>query len=537
MPRRIPEQDGTPAEKIPLAELEAMLLDPDVPDSDIRPYLMLDDSGTRSYRPEIRVNPSKIEEAGPADGAVPESAMFLSSLNGVARWRRQQRYREKVENWNGLRIVSEGDSWFQFPFLLDDVIDQLFGDYAIFSLDAAGDLLSDMISQNELIGAVAAEKPDFVFLSGGGNDLLGSGRLTRHIEPFRPGRPAADYLGAPFERFLASVMADYRRIVSQLRRAAPNVQVLVHSYARAIPNGGRWLGQPMTQAGIRDPGLQREIVSAILERFHAALLGLAQEPGSLGHVHVVDCRDHVGDHRWWDELHPTSEGFASVAARFRAAVKERTASPVEGAATESIAVMAEAPSADAEAVLQLASLHDDAVLYREIGRRMTLASLAGPGIEQSATAVPASSLEGALDDFFLLGRRIVARLHRELFGLLCGASEADKADRTALREAIGVGEAALAAYLVGLLTGGAFALPAVVAAPVAALLMRRFFAATWEETCTLCGEKIGAAGGAPEAAFDLSPHMPAMRTPAARKEAGARPETKPRPPSKPDRQR
>jgi lysophospholipase L1-like esterase len=537
MPRRIPEQDGSPAEKIPLAELEAMLLDPDVPDSDIRPYLMLDDSGTRSYQPEIRVNPSKIEDAGPADGAVPESAMFLSSLNGIARWRRQQRYRDKVQNWNGLRIVSEGDSWFQFPFLLDDVIDQLFSEYAIFSLDAAGDLLSDMISQNELVGAVAAEKPDFVFLSGGGNDLLGSGRLTRHIEPFRPGRPAAEYLGAPFERFLRSVMDDYRRIVSQLRQAAPNVRVLVHSYDRAIPNGGRWLGQPMTQAGIRDPGLQRAIVSAILERFHAALLGLAEEPGALGNVHIVDCRDQVGDGRWWDELHPTSEGFASVAARFRAAVREQTPSPVEGAAVESIVVAAETPSADAEAVLQLASLHGDAVLYREIGRRMTLASLAAPGIEQSATAVPASSLEGAVDDFFLLGRRIVARLHRELFGLLCGTSEADKTDRTALREAIGVGETALAAYLVGLLTGGAFALPAAVAAPVAALLMRRFFAATWEETCTVWGEKIGAAGAAPEAAFDLSPDMQAIGASAVRREAAAGPARAPRSPSRPDRQR
>ena len=90
-------------------------------------------------------------------------------------------YRKKIAvGWSGLRIVSEGDSWFQYPFLLDDVIDQLFDQFAIFSLDAAGDLLQDMKKQDELSGAITAEQPQVVLLSGGGNDLLGDGRL--HID-------------------------------------------------------------------------------------------------------------------------------------------------------------------------------------------------------------------------------------------------------------------------------------------------------------------------------------------------------------------
>ena len=130
--------------RIPVRELERMLLDPDTPDAAIRPYLRMDVTDTKPFEPEVRINASLIEEARE------ESALALGSLNGIARWRRQVRYRRKIGGWTGLRIVSEGDSWFQFPFLLEDVIDQIFDEYAVFDLGAAGDLLVDLVKQDEL---------------------------------------------------------------------------------------------------------------------------------------------------------------------------------------------------------------------------------------------------------------------------------------------------------------------------------------------------------------------------------------------------
>ena len=475
-------------EKISAAELETLLLDPEIPDSALRPYLMVDHSTSRAYRPEVRVNPSRVEGPGPAEGVRPEAAFLLSPLNGIARWRRQQRYRRKIDGWRGLRIVSEGDSWFQFPFLLEDVIDQLFDEYAIFSLDAAGDLLSDIVAQNELLGAVIAEKPHFVLLSGGGNDLLGSGRLTRHIEPFEPGRPAEAYLAMAFEQFLKSVIDDYRRLLTQLSSSAPDLRVLVHSYDFAIPNNGRWLGKPLAQAGIRDRALQKAIVAAILERLHAALLALAAEMGGAPRVEVVDCRGQVGDQSWWDELHPDDAGFAAVADRFRAAIESlrpvgrHTDISVESFAAPSV------PPEEVKAVLALAA-HSDTVLYREVGRRMTLAKLPSIATAQPSDIVPASSLEGGFDDFLGLGKRLLERLHGEVFRLLCGEADADKADRDALGNAVGAGEAALAGYLVKLLTD-TFGLPSAAAVPLATLLIRRFFGPTWEQTCNAWSEKL-----------------------------------------------
>jgi hypothetical protein len=134
------------ADRITQAPVEAsaferMLLDPDVPDEALRPYLVESPEDTRAFQPSVRVNPDRV--IAPET----EAAVAMASLNGVARWRRLQRYKRDAADGRRLRIVSEGDSWFQYPFLLKDVIDWLSEHYAINSLDAAGDLLSDMVRQ------------------------------------------------------------------------------------------------------------------------------------------------------------------------------------------------------------------------------------------------------------------------------------------------------------------------------------------------------------------------------------------------------
>ncbi len=106
-------------------------------------------------------------------------------------------FHRKVDNgWGGLKVVSEGDSWFQYPVLLNDVIDQLFDEYAILSFDAAGNLLNDMVQQNEIVSAIAAENAHACLLSGGGNDLLGNGRLKQYLKKFNPDRLLEDYFCA-----------------------------------------------------------------------------------------------------------------------------------------------------------------------------------------------------------------------------------------------------------------------------------------------------------------------------------------------------
>jgi hypothetical protein len=155
--------------KISIQELLARLSDPSIPDLELRPYLMIDRVESQGFRPVVTPNPSVV-----AYGAE-EAAVAVASLNGVSRWRRQTRYRQKMNGWSGLRAVAEGDSWFQFPFLLDDVVDQLYDRCAIYCCSAAGDLLSDMARQDELGAAVIAEKPEPAHAAPAGDPSGGMG--------------------------------------------------------------------------------------------------------------------------------------------------------------------------------------------------------------------------------------------------------------------------------------------------------------------------------------------------------------------------
>lgn len=343
--------------------LEQMLLDPETPDEMLRPWLRESVSESTPFHPVIEANPARIR-AGQT-----EAAVLLASLNKISRRRRQRRYRRRISDWQGLRIVSEGDSWFQYPFLLTDVVDWLSESYAVLSLDAAGDLITDMVRQGELLTAVVAERPDVILLSGGGNDLLGSGSLARMMPDFREERSAADYAGAEFEAGLRTVLAGYTHLLERLTRIAPATPVLCHVYDYAIPDNGRWLGRPLAAAGIRDPDLQRAIIRIIVDRFHSGLTGLAERYAQL---RVVDTRGAVQG-LWHDELHPTDRGYAAVAQRFAHTIAEvtGTVAPVieTGAGAEAVI---QGQAGGTEVVYATLAGYGDDALLAELGRRRRL---------------------------------------------------------------------------------------------------------------------------------------------------------------------
>lgn len=382
-------------DQISVKQLESMLLDIDVPDAKIRPYLAESLEESTPLNPVVKANPAKVEMT-PRAGAL-EGAVALASLNGISRWRRQQRYRRKIDDgWTGIRIVSEGDSWFQYPFLLDDVIDNLFDQYAIYSLDAAGDLISDMVKQNELAAAVVQERPNVVLLSGGGNDVLGGARLASLLPPFQDGRPAKDYLGPAFDANLGKVLADYELMITRLRAINPDLRIVCHSYDHAIPANGRWLGRPLARIGIENAQLQREIVRLIVDRFHVQLGAMA---ACYPNMQLVDCRRVVQSHRWHDELHPNNEGFRAVAQLFERAISARPGVEVgvPGVTEAAGALEALAPGRPAlslaEEAQELLAIYSEPILLREIGRRKKLADAHDPAAGDAVEVYQTSSEE------------------------------------------------------------------------------------------------------------------------------------------------
>ncbi len=472
----MPDHPATPA-VINEARLGEMLLDIDTPDSEIAKYLRpVRGRGAHPFAPTVEINPSYVEPSAT------EGAMLLANFNALSRWRRQKRYRRKVGNWPGIKIVSEGDSWEQFPFLLSDIFDHLENDFAILSLGGAGDLVADMVAQAELISAVASERPHAIILSGGGNDLLGSGRLSLYLNRFTPGMTATSYLRPEFEPFLGDIIGHYRTLLHRLTSASAAASIFCHGYDYAIPNSGRWLGEPLQQLGINDPVLQAEIITVIVDRFSAALGELFQTAPFAGRAHLIDCRGSVDADEWYDELHPSSNGFEKVANRFKAAIDNTVPRPNDAAleATTASLGCGISTAADVSRVLASRFSHDE--LMAELGRRAQLIGVDPAAIQPFGPDETSVALEGMSDAFVKHGVPIFNWANYQLKNLVCGNNQEHSELRETLLESLGVNDQTVSAAFVAVLTG-TFGLAPGLAVVVTAILLKSVLKPTLAATC------------------------------------------------------
>ena len=294
--------------KITFDELRDLLLDVEVPDSELRDYLTTDPELSTAFNPVVVPNPDLVVDSDL------EAAVAVSFLNRISRWRRNQRYKRRIKNgWKGPKLVSEGDSWFQYPLLLDDIIDHLDENYAIRSLGAAGDLLGDIVDKEEYLDVIEEESPDGFLISGGGNDMVGDDRLKTMLEPYHANRLPENYPNPKFNNFLNEMSRHYFNLFKSITERFPNVKILCHGYDHAIPNSGKWLGNPMKALNINNKVLQRKIVAILIHRFNEML---KVETSKFVQVSYVNCQKAVDPDQWYDELHPTNVGYAAVANRF-----------------------------------------------------------------------------------------------------------------------------------------------------------------------------------------------------------------------------
>ena len=315
-----PEREALPVfpvgRPITLDEFHALADHPATTEADLAPYVRPAPEMSGPFDPAFRIDRTRV-----IDVSGLESDRALTWANGWCRSRRQRAYRRKIGAGGDLiKIVSEGDSWFQYPFLLDDVIDHLMAepDFAVLSLDAAGDLLGDMIASGEYLNALAEEDPSVFLISGGGNDLVVDGRLSERLRRFDPALAPEQYPNSLFEAFLHDLRINYRRLFSSVREFSPDVRVFCHGYDYAVPNRGDWLGRPMERNGITDRTLQKEIIRVVMDRVNDMLRDLA---GTFDGVTFLDLRGRVPANEWYDELHPVSRGYKRVADVFIEAIR------------------------------------------------------------------------------------------------------------------------------------------------------------------------------------------------------------------------
>ena len=255
------------------------------------------------------------------------------------------------ENRPFLNFLAQGDSWFDYTCgsAIIQWLQALFKpENAYFrNIAASGRTLRQMLSsdfKDELkAGPSSGGRWNGILLSGGGNDICGDSRFRDWLKPNDGGaHPPDDYVTDAFDHELGILQGIYEEAIALVGNVTPGVRLFVHDYDWAIPDGrcvsghsphlradfrfcfaGPWMWPAFEERGFHRPGdpvpqLTKDIVTVILKRFAAMLVGLAQNyPNQLVLVRTQGTLKPTQDAKLWaNELHPYDDSFELLAKLF-----------------------------------------------------------------------------------------------------------------------------------------------------------------------------------------------------------------------------
>ncbi len=279
--------------------------------------LYLEQDATLSNNFQMKEGVELVKEAG-TRGLLSDVVILIANS-----WARSQRDRQfkanKIAFPDRPLMVSEGDSWFQHPHpSVKDTIDHLMQYYNIHSLGAAGDRLRNFFEKAEYAKAIEKLQPQFLLLSGGGNDILGEkfkDFLANNVQQEKAERQPELFMTKSFYEELEKLSQIYESIFSHNKARHPNLKIICHGYDYIIPlnatNKG-WLGRYMIAKGIQKQSTRENLIRKLIDMFNEKLRTAAKK---YDNAFYVDLRTTVKRNQWYDEIHPNSNGFQDVAVK------------------------------------------------------------------------------------------------------------------------------------------------------------------------------------------------------------------------------
>ncbi|MEC4726995.1 hypothetical protein HWQ46_15685 [Shewanella sp. D64] len=273
------------------------------------------------------------------------------SRNNIARLRRKSKTfnskeftQMRIRFPERLNIVSEGDSWFAYPpkwliagkpsNLISHISQWTRGKANFYSMASNGDEAVDMVSgkqKHQLVNLLrwhtrrSNRKPiDLLLFSGGGNDVVGQNDFERFIN-----RDGASYTTAEqcvniprLDRKIKQIGLAYEELLDIRDHYSPDTIVITHTYDYPFPSlvGGHFLGgliktkawmkRFMDEVNIKEE-LQVGVIKIFMERIGDEILSIS---GHRDKFIVVDSKGTLnGKSEWLNEIHPTSDGFKTIA--------------------------------------------------------------------------------------------------------------------------------------------------------------------------------------------------------------------------------
>ena len=317
------------------------------------------------------INESQLKENSNANSGT------LGILNRRSSHKRFKKFCSKIDKQTSgnkfFKIYAEGDSWFQFPVFIKDIIDWLNErkDFIIYSDAYGGDWITNILYEEQYIAGLSTYAPDIFLISGGGNDLLGNHRLSIMVDTNRNcvkyrntdqinsniisiGEKkmilrSQDFITKEFYALLIVFKLQYSLLFNKLYykfSKHKNIICITQGYDYAIPShklrfnsfiqpflnkfldSGNWLFTPFMIKGIIDSELQKAIAFTMIYEFNEMLISLSENYSNVFHV---DCRGvATNDKHWFDELHLVKKRYKIVAKAYDHIIRNHVSLKKEG---------------------------------------------------------------------------------------------------------------------------------------------------------------------------------------------------------------
>ncbi len=267
---------------------------------------------------EVNLKPNNLNASDTQE--IGERSLKMNIGNLIDYTRRNRKFKKLLKKFPKKPIiVAEGDSWFLYPILVKDTLDYIMEGWPLKSLAWAGDTLENYKKSGKLLKYVKKLNPKYVLISGGGNDIIGSdiqqflkNDVTNAIKP-------SDYLNNQFKTQIKKLGDYYIYFFTELNKHKSVNKIIVHGYdyiradhAKIVSKGG-WLNKYLENAGIKDYKEREKLIKFLIDEFNNILIKVSND---FDNVTYLDLRGLINKDEWFDEIHPTDEGYKKVADKF-----------------------------------------------------------------------------------------------------------------------------------------------------------------------------------------------------------------------------
>ena len=263
-----------------------------------------------------------------------------------------QAYAAKLREYSGRtrppKIVAEGDSWFRGLTQLVPKIRYRLDNVPILNLADKGDTISEISSDfpadaqsmasprqlGILMDVVEEFRFEALLLSGGGNDLVLTGRKYIVKDFHSDEEPCQILIEDALDAILDGVMAGYEKVIDVARTASPGIKVFVHQYDYPTAferkskflffRFGPWF-KKVLDAQCIEANCRPETAEAVVHEVIRKLAGrIADLSTGDALCHLVGTLGTLEKDDWTDEMHPNNaSGGGKIADLFAASIRKQ----------------------------------------------------------------------------------------------------------------------------------------------------------------------------------------------------------------------